>query len=214
MQASTPKGQFRPAGWVVTGPIGPPDSFRRDAMMALTPTKGSYISFPIPTKKGNPAKNDDFNILVLWSSYWNPKLQKRPWRGTVGVCAALLCSRQRPRRREQSSKGFRSLWLEASQFMNICLLDFCQRCKWSQAFVACQKNKGFWIQNRNDSTWISWKEAIPIKFWDTTNWPTWNRPRGWTLGCQEKQMFCLTFWGLWCSAGVGSWMCLEAWCPQ
>ena len=69
MQASTPKGQFRPAGWVVTGPIGPPDSFRRDAMMALTPTKGSYISFPIPTKKGNPAKNDDFNILVLWSSY-------------------------------------------------------------------------------------------------------------------------------------------------
>lgn len=35
------------------------------------------------------------------------------------------------------------------------------------------------MQNRNDSTWISWKEAIPIKFWDTTNWLTWNRPRGW-----------------------------------
>lgn len=146
-----------------------------DAMMAITPTKRSYISLD-SDKKGNPAKNDDFNILVLWSF-----TEIQSWRdpGEAPLEFVLLCFAA-----DSVAGGTRVLkvsgacdWkLPNSEHLPLLNPSKVQR---SQAFVAChKKKKGFWMQNRNDSTWISWKEAIPIKFWDTTNWLTF-RPRGW-----------------------------------
>lgn len=105
--------------------------------MAITPTKGSYISFPIPTKKEILPKMTTLTILVLWSFTEIQSCKNDPGEAPEPEFV-LLCfapdSGHAGGNRVLRVSG--ALWLEASQFLEHLPLRFLSKVQRSLAFVA------------------------------------------------------------------------------